>query len=125
MKVFVYGTLKRGESNHSLLSRSTYIGEALTLSKFDMLNSGFPVLFHNDKGHRVSGEVFEIDEDTLHRLDSLEGEGSMYFREKVYVDTVNEEVFIYVGSTKFWDHKIKHRLDDQYLEDGVHTWRPR
>jgi gamma-glutamylaminecyclotransferase len=136
MKVFVYGTLKRGYGNNRLLSEQTFVGEGYTGGFFDMINSGFPVLIPNDDGHVVKGEVFEIDtkmRETLSNLDALEGyhgtDGdNMYDRKEIRVKLAGTEDWvtcqIYVGSPKYWRRNgdvtdptyIKE--DGQYLEWG-------
>ena len=35
--VFVYGTLKKGEPNHSFMSSSTFVSEATTCEKFPLV----------------------------------------------------------------------------------------
>lgn len=81
--VFVYGTLKQGHYNHSHLENSLFLGNAQV--KGELLDIGpFPALLgkENDdsKPTWVQGEVFLVDNDTLARLDRLEGEGSLYHR---------------------------------------------
>lgn len=84
-KVFVYGTLKRGHSNNYLLSQAKFIASGRTRRLFRLYNCGFPVL-RPPSGHRdaanakVMGEVYEVSDETLRRLDLLESEGRMYHR---------------------------------------------
>lgn len=90
MKVFVYGTLKRGHRNHYLLENSKFIGAGQTRRLFRMFDCGFPVLrTYSDRpspyNAKVRGEVYEVDEQTLRRLDQLESEGRMYHRQWVRV----------------------------------------
>ena len=33
-KLFVYGTLKKGFSNHSIIQKTTYIGDFISIDKF-------------------------------------------------------------------------------------------
>lgn len=88
-KVFVYGTLKKGFNNHYLLDSSEFLGNAHSLSKFNMINlGGFPALLYNsDIGYSVTGELYNISPNTLKELDILEGEGSFYER-------VEDEFFV-------------------------------
>ena len=130
-RVFVYGTLKRGIHNHRLLEGSDYIGEAYTIDTFRMYTTGFPVIFHSEEpdAKAVFGEVYDVDDDTLKRLDQLEAEGSMYNREKVNVicvdagKIIDANVGIYVGNSKYWE---KHNMP-RYTEVNNHhelVWRP-
>ena len=84
--VFVYGTLKRGGSNHGFLLGQTFLGEAQTLPGFQLYRlNGYPGMIASsaDSGG-VTGEVWNVDAATLAQLDELEGlaEG-LYRREAV------------------------------------------
>jgi gamma-glutamylaminecyclotransferase len=107
--IFVYGTLKRGQSNHSLLAKAEYLLEAATCEKFRMFHVGFPVLLADVKDGRpvgrVQGEVYKVSEEQLRRLDGLESEGSMYKRLAIDVTTDEGElltVLAYIGIEDFW-----------------------
>jgi gamma-glutamylaminecyclotransferase len=79
-RVFVYGTLRRGEGNHAFISAATLLGEARTLPRFTLYNLGpFPALVP-EGANAVLGEVYEVDDATLARLDRLEGCPSLYQR---------------------------------------------
>jgi gamma-glutamylcyclotransferase (GGCT)/AIG2-like uncharacterized protein YtfP len=83
IKVFVYGTLKKGYRNHRLLEGSNYIGEG-KISGYDLYDLGsFPGIIRG-KGE-VVGEIYEIDQETLKRVDMLESEGQLYSRVPVEV----------------------------------------
>ena len=81
-KVFVYGTLKRGyTANAMLLADSEYIGEFVTTKKYRMYDLGpFPSVIQADDGHYIMGEIYEVDDDTLIQLDTLEGVPRLYAR---------------------------------------------
>lgn len=88
-KVFVYGTLKRDQGNHGVLSRNkgVFLGEA-TLPGYTLLDLGpFPGAVPNQT-EEVRGEVFEVSDDVLSGpLDGLEGcrhpsPGGLYRREE-------------------------------------------
>jgi gamma-glutamylcyclotransferase (GGCT)/AIG2-like uncharacterized protein YtfP len=105
MKVFVYGTLKRGHGNHGLLNGSRFVGAAVLFGEFVLLDSGFPVCVEQPHGAPVAGEVYEIDGATLQRLDHLEGEGSMYHRQLrtvVYEHGGADVAAVYVGDERRW-----------------------
>jgi gamma-glutamylaminecyclotransferase len=74
--VFVYGTLKRGLSNHGWLKGQEFAGEARTEARYRMYDlGGYPgmVVAEAGKGERIEGEVWEVDEAALRGLDVLEG----------------------------------------------------
>jgi gamma-glutamylaminecyclotransferase len=80
--VFVYGTLKRGYSNHHLLAGQQFLGEARTARGFALFSLGsHPGMVEaaGDKGS-VTGEVWSVDERCLGRLDDLEGTAEALYR---------------------------------------------
>jgi gamma-glutamylaminecyclotransferase len=84
--IFVYGTLKRGGSNHRFLAKQTFVGEATTIPGFTLFElAGYPGLVAKpDARGGVVGEVWSVDRAALARLDALEGlaEG-LYRREPI------------------------------------------
>ncbi len=85
-RVFVYGTLKRGSSNHALLAGQSYAGEAETAPGFDLYAlGGYPGMVAAPEGTGVvTGEVWSVDDACLARLDELEGTAEgLYRREAV------------------------------------------
>lgn len=87
--VFVYGTLKKGGPNHSVLaSESNGFAEkacnGTTAVKFPLIvgtrrNVPF-VLNAPNTGHNVSGEIYSIDEKMFEHLDALELYPQLYER---------------------------------------------
>lgn len=74
--VFVYGTLKRGLSNHGWLRGQVFAGEARTEVRYRMYDlGGYPgmVVAPEGEGVAIEGEVWEVDEAGLRGLDLLEG----------------------------------------------------
>lgn len=82
-KVFVYGSLKIGYSNHVVLRGADYVGEDTTADPAWYMFSmgGFPGVVRGDK--LITGEVYEVDDEGLSHLDALEGNGSFYTREVI------------------------------------------
>lgn len=116
MKVFVYGTLKKGFHNHRCLEGARFVTNAHLSVPFRMFDTGgFPVLLPataNKPGYFPTGEVYELPEGRegeliLARLDRLEGEGHMYHRQE-HQTMDGEVVSVYIGDDRTW-----HRLDNQ------------
>ena len=90
--VFVYGTLKRGEPNHSLIKpgsvsrRSILIGTGTTQNKFPLIIATRYNIPHMldavGKGNLVSGEIYTVDQSMLDHLDILEGTPKHYQRRR-------------------------------------------
>lgn len=104
-RVFVYGSLLRGEPNHRLLAAARFIGPAHTRPVFALHDLGaFPGVVSNGTT-AIAGEIYEVDGPTLERLDRLEGHPHLYRRE--VVELVADDgvelayIYVYVASLKF------------------------
>lgn len=126
MLVFVYGTLKSGYSNHYRCLRDAhFVGQATTSHRYTMIDVGFPVLLTEGTGHPVHGEVYEVNSDTVERLDRLEGKGMMYDRVRKYVRMSNGKsvrVYYYVGCAPYWDDRMGGKPVKPTA--GAYDWRP-
>ena len=135
IKIFVYGTLKSGNSTRGLDSpqfahvEKTKIGIAKTTdSKFNMVDLGaFPGVVVNGT-HDILGEVWEGGEDFLELCDSIEGhqkdkEANFYHRDKV--DTTEGEAYIYHLDPWYWsDYGDDYEnVDSITLSNNTLTWK--
>ncbi|MCC5024283.1 MAG: gamma-glutamylcyclotransferase [Candidatus Synoicihabitans palmerolidicus] len=79
--VFVYGTLKRGGSNHAFLESQEFVGDARTPPGFRLFEiADYPGLVKDPSDRRgVYGEVWSVDAHCLADLAALEG-----IEEKLY-----------------------------------------
>jgi gamma-glutamylaminecyclotransferase len=79
MKILALGTLKRGFPLHHGLVGAGFRGEYRTVERFPMLIAGpwfAPMIFNEPGvGHRLTGELYEVDEACLARLDAMESVG--------------------------------------------------
>jgi gamma-glutamylcyclotransferase (GGCT)/AIG2-like uncharacterized protein YtfP len=73
--VFVYGTLKRGGSNHVFLEGQKFLGAARTQPGFTLYSLGdYPGMVRAPADTAgVTGELWAVDEAGLAELDRLEG----------------------------------------------------
>lgn len=93
MKVLVYGSLRKGFGNHYLLENSRFLGEVKTGPHYTMYSfGGFPALSLNGDT-TIVGEVYEVDEETMARLDRLEGYPNFY--DRVLIPTEYGEAWMY------------------------------
>lgn len=84
--IFVYGTLKRGCSNHRQMAGQTFVGVARTVPGFRLYDlGGYPgIVARVDDREGVAGEVWSVDDDALRRLDRFEGvHQGLYRREPI------------------------------------------
>lgn len=97
--VSVYGSLRKGMGNHRLLENSTFVGTFRTDPVYSLYSlGGFPGLKENGNTSVVM-EVYEVDDDTNERLDSLEGyseDGNNTFYDKVTIQTPWGESGLYI-----------------------------
>lgn len=101
--IFVYGTLMKGQSNHSYLLNSDYTGEGI-VNNCKMYDIGhFPGIV-NGSGS-VTGEVYSVINSGINDLDRLEGEGNLYIRKPVTVTMkngkkINALAYIYMQNVR-------------------------
>jgi len=101
--VFVYGTLKRGGSNHTYLAGQEFVAQARTLPRYRLYRiEDYPGMVPAaDATAGITGEVWSVDDDCLAELDRLEGtEQGMYRREQVQLDgafpEANVQTYVYL-----------------------------
>lgn len=97
-RIFVYGTLKKGFPNYDRFLKGLE-GKRAKAIGFDLHEGpGFP---YSVKGSGiVQGEVYEVDDATLERLDRLEGVPHHYQKISTTIydeDFRSQEVWIYVS----------------------------
>jgi len=86
MLVFVYGTLKRYHANHSFLHEQGFLGMAMTHPLYRLYDlGGYPGMVLDEAACiSVHGEVWEVDAESLAKLDELEDiTGGEYVREVI------------------------------------------
>lgn len=105
--VFVYGTLRRGgeRAMPELFPGAKFIGRAQARgSLYDL--GPYPGLLLDGSGSPVAGEVYEVDDETLVRLDAFEAT-SYYRRERVEVSLGEQSVecWVYVYDPQFYPRR--------------------
>ena len=74
MKLFIYGTLKRGQSRADAVNGQRFLGNAQTAPKYRMFDCGeYPGLVEAYDGVSIEGELWDVDQVCLNVLDELEG----------------------------------------------------
>lgn len=114
--VAVYGTLKSGCSNHSLLADSLRVDEGWILG-LSLYHLGlFPAATRSKSEQPVFVEVYAVSKDTLEKLDHLEDfdpqspETSLYVRTRMRVE----------GGTSCWIYLYNRPVAGYPLiEDGI------
>lgn len=84
VRIFLYGTLKRGGCRSHVMRGQQFVGETTTVAKYRMYNTGsYPALVEDEDGLEVEGEVWEVDDDCLQVLDAIEAVPNLYARKPV------------------------------------------
>jgi|TARA_R100000935_G_scaffold8691_1_gene18111 gamma-glutamylaminecyclotransferase len=97
LRVFVYGTLLAGESNHAWLKGASCLGRWTTPPRFTLIDLGpYPVLSAGGRT-AVTGEVYRISRLILQRLDVLEGYPADYQRR--LIDTPWGRAWVYLRAS--------------------------
>ena len=100
--VAVYGTLRKGYNNHHLLHSSNMLDIGSTMDDYRMICEGIPYVLPADgSGSRIRVEVYAVDDETLDRLDMLEGHPSWYRREQVPImldNGVSVNAWLYINA---------------------------
>ncbi|OWF35320.1 putative gamma-glutamylcyclotransferase CG2811 [Mizuhopecten yessoensis] len=131
MKVFVYGTLQRGQPNFQLFDDTKdgcykSLGVGMTTKKYPLvIASKFNIPFMlpvEGTGNKIKGEVYEVDDRMLEVLDELERHPTFYRREMIPVTSED-------GSTvdcgcyllfNFREDLLKLPFYDTYDSNGSH-----
>ncbi len=96
--VFVYGTLRRGEVNHYLLSGAEFCGVHLTRPRYRMLHLGtYPGVVAGGSSS-IEGEIYRVDTKGLVKLDRLEAYPRLYTRKLIPTDWGRAWIYLYRGS---------------------------
>jgi gamma-glutamylaminecyclotransferase len=83
--LFVYGTLMRGEANHGQLGGARFVETVRTAPDFELVDLGeYPAMLANGRD-RIAGEIYEVDDGVLARLDPFEASAS-YGRTAIPLD---------------------------------------
>jgi gamma-glutamylcyclotransferase (GGCT)/AIG2-like uncharacterized protein YtfP len=100
--VAVYGTLREGLNNHTLISECKRIGLGW-LTGFRMHNLGdYPGIVSTlDDGGRIRVEWYDVSDEILEELDRLEGydpnavDASMYIRKRIFSPYGRGWIYLY------------------------------
>lgn len=103
MRVFVYGTLKRGGRLHEHIEEQQFLGAARTTTRCRLFRLGwYPGLVEDSGGVSVAGEVWDVDNATLAVLDEIEGvDEGLYERRPIHLqppfDREDVVTYYYLG----------------------------
>lgn len=126
-RIFVYGTLKKGQPNYYRMFDSTngkaeFLASACTAQKYPLVITGefnIPALLNiPGQGHQVQGEIYRVDEEMLKFLDAFEGVPTMYQRTLVKL-----EVKEWLGQTEGEERPTPGSNTEAFLYNAT-TYKP-
>ena len=84
LNVFIYGSLKKGQSNHYVIkNKLKFICKIKSKEKYALIDLGeYPGLIKIPK-YQIEGELYQISPDQIKMLDDFEREGELYERETI------------------------------------------
>ncbi len=96
--VFVYGTLKTGNTTRGMqyFEGAEFVGEGITSDNIhDIFDLGsFPAV--TEGKYKIKGEVYAVDDETFEYLDAIEGYPDFYNRKKISVNISSAKVTAYM-----------------------------
>ena len=128
--LFVYGSLKKGFDNHSILGNSAKrLGKARTVKKFSMYEDSFgnyPYIV-DEPYSKIKGELYQIMRaDLMQKLDEFEGVPDYYERKKIEVKSHHgvKRAFVYIRKDvemsnkqkplKEWVNNVDYKVEKLY-----------
>jgi gamma-glutamylcyclotransferase (GGCT)/AIG2-like uncharacterized protein YtfP len=125
-KVFVYGTLKsggeiRGLNGFADPNKAQIVGMATTTyPDYDMLDLGsFPGVVMNGT-HKIKGEVWEVDDETMEMLDAIEGYPDFYSR--IPTETTQGKAHMYFLGADYKEKYAGMQSTQIELEGDTLSW---
>ncbi|KAJ6643203.1 putative gamma-glutamylcyclotransferase [Pseudolycoriella hygida] len=126
-KVFVYGTLKKNQPNHYWLTNknngaASFLSNGTTKIRYPLVIStryNIPFLLNKPGiGRNIKGEIYEINDEMLTKLDILEDYPELYDRQIEPIETDSGLVHCWVYLLRNFPTKM---LDKSHLEEYTET----
>lgn len=106
VRVFVYGTLKRGLGNYITMQKAggQFMGFDHIEGNFKLAEiGGLPAVVPDlTKTNKVYGQLFCMDEEGLAVLDLLEGHPNFYTRSKIRTESRDKRAWVYFMQNRDW-----------------------
>jgi len=95
--LFLYGTLKYGQSNHDRIADQELIRPAETLRLYRLYGLGWHpgLVLDKEAGLAIKGELWAVDDETLAKLDEYEGVPHWFSRSEIAIADLVGDVQAY------------------------------
>lgn len=117
--LFVYGTLRRGGSNHFRMNGGLYLGSGFVMGRLFRVD-WYPGLLLDRDGGEVFGDVYEVAPEVISALDKFEGAEYRRIRTQVVVgdgcECMDAWVWEYVGE---FDDSMRIDCGDWLSVEGI------
>lgn len=92
--LFVYGSLQKGLWNNFWLDGGNFLCLAKTVNKYSLRtnNHVIPKVHPDEERYQICGELYEMPDDELKKVDDHEGASTFYSRDPIKVVTNDGEV---------------------------------
>ncbi len=98
--VFVYGRMKQGGEDHSILAGSRFLGQTQTAPVYDLIDLGGLPGLTTDGSMVVHGELYAVDARTLTSLDEFEDHPDTFHRDTLLLEDGREVLGYVLPSTQ-------------------------
>ena len=116
--IAVYGSLREGMGNHSLISHSQMVERRTVQLPYKMISLGsFPGLITDEKLNDIVIELYEVDQPTYARVERLEGYPNFYDKYAFLLPEYEFPVEIYVLNQK--DERGSYKSEGEHIQDWV------
>jgi gamma-glutamylaminecyclotransferase len=102
-KVFVYGTLKRGQRNYRFLQAAEFVGTFSTDAIFSMYAfDDYPAVCEQGR-HAIQGEIYHVSNPQFRVLDELERYPDFY--QRIVIPTHYGDAWMYIVKAELCEGK--------------------
>jgi len=113
-RVFTYGTLMKGQRVYGTFGDMKSFCDGI-LNGYGLYEAGTYPAAVPVKDFCVYGEIYEVNEETLKRLDEYEGEGFLYLRKRLPIETET-------GTVEAWVYVYNRDVSSLELREPIGKW---
>ncbi|MEC7502077.1 MAG: gamma-glutamylcyclotransferase family protein [Planctomycetota bacterium] len=98
LPIFVYGSLRKGMTQHAILAGAQFLGSAMTKPEYTLLDAGAWPAAVRDGNTAIVGELYEVKPNKVSEIDRYERHPNFFCRQKIMLaDEIMAWMWIYVS----------------------------